>query len=332
MAKLTASASGTNRKRATPLRKNMGTKTMQMQSVETNAGTAICCAPSRMACRISLPMARLRSMFSISTVASSTRMPTASASPPRVMMLSVSPMAAKREDGTEDGERNRNRDDDGGTPVAEEEQNHHRRQRRRQQRLVQHALNGGAHEQRLIEQRADLQLRRQRLRRQGDDFLDSGDDLQRGGLAVLVNRHQSAAVAVLAHDVGLRRKAVADVGHVAHVERGAVAGLHRQIVQLGDGLRRAVHLHVVFQRAELDGSGGKNQILRIDGVDDVDRGKVVGLQLRQVQIHLDLPDLSAVRIRRGRALHRGQRVAQEVLAQIEELLLGQSSCCSARAE
>ena len=32
-------------------------------------------------------------MFSISTVASSTRMPTASASPPRVMMLMVSPMA-----------------------------------------------------------------------------------------------------------------------------------------------------------------------------------------------------------------------------------------------
>ncbi len=35
----------------------------------------------------------LRWMFSISTVASSTRMPTASASPPRVMMLMVSPSA-----------------------------------------------------------------------------------------------------------------------------------------------------------------------------------------------------------------------------------------------
>ena len=38
----------------------------------------------------------------------------------------------QREDGTEDGERNRNRNDDGGAPVAEEEQNHHRRQQRRQ--------------------------------------------------------------------------------------------------------------------------------------------------------------------------------------------------------
>ena len=31
------------------MRKNIGTKTMQMQSVETNAGIAICCAPSRIA-------------------------------------------------------------------------------------------------------------------------------------------------------------------------------------------------------------------------------------------------------------------------------------------
>ena len=93
MAKITASASGTNRNRATPVRKNIGTNTMQMHSVETNAGTAICGAPSRMACFISLPMPRLRSMFSISTVASSTRMPTASARPPSVMMLIVSPSA-----------------------------------------------------------------------------------------------------------------------------------------------------------------------------------------------------------------------------------------------
>jgi ribosomal protein L2 len=49
IAKITASASGTNRYFATPERKNMGMKTMQMHSVETKAGTAICWAPSRMA-------------------------------------------------------------------------------------------------------------------------------------------------------------------------------------------------------------------------------------------------------------------------------------------
>jgi hypothetical protein len=93
IANITDSAIGTNRKRATPSRKNIGTNTMQMHSSETNAGVTICCAPSRIAGSTSLPCSRCQLMFSIVTVASSTRMPTASASPPNVIMLSVWPVA-----------------------------------------------------------------------------------------------------------------------------------------------------------------------------------------------------------------------------------------------
>ncbi len=46
---MTAIASGAKRNLATPVRKKIGTKTMQMHSVETKAGTAICWAPSRIA-------------------------------------------------------------------------------------------------------------------------------------------------------------------------------------------------------------------------------------------------------------------------------------------
>ena len=42
MANITASAIGTNRKRATPVRKNIGTNTMQMHSSDTKAGVTIC--------------------------------------------------------------------------------------------------------------------------------------------------------------------------------------------------------------------------------------------------------------------------------------------------
>ncbi len=49
---------GTKRYFATPLKKNMGTKTMQMARVETRAGTAICAEPSRMDCSSSLPPSR----------------------------------------------------------------------------------------------------------------------------------------------------------------------------------------------------------------------------------------------------------------------------------
>ena len=87
-------------------------------SVETNAGTAICAAPSRIACAISLPCAMLRLMFSISTVASSTRMPTARANPPSVMMLIVSPRAERIEERHEDRERDRDGDDERASPAA----------------------------------------------------------------------------------------------------------------------------------------------------------------------------------------------------------------------
>ena len=58
MANITLSAIGTNRKRATPLRKNIGMNTMQMHSSETKAGTTICEAPSMIAASTSLPCSR----------------------------------------------------------------------------------------------------------------------------------------------------------------------------------------------------------------------------------------------------------------------------------
>ena len=83
MAKITASASGMNRYLAMPASRNIGTNTMQMDKVETSAGSAIWRAPSRIAGSTSMPCSRWKLMFSMVTVASSTRMPTASASPPR---------------------------------------------------------------------------------------------------------------------------------------------------------------------------------------------------------------------------------------------------------
>jgi hypothetical protein len=63
---------------------------MQMHRVDTSAGTATWRAPSRIASLTGRPRSRFRLVFSISTVASSTRMPTA-----RVMRLMVSPRALR---------------------------------------------------------------------------------------------------------------------------------------------------------------------------------------------------------------------------------------------
>ena len=93
IAKITAIASGRNSEPAAPVRKKTGTNTMQIESVDTKVGIAICCAPSRIAVSSGFPASALRWMFSIATVASSTRMPTASASPPSVITLVVWPSA-----------------------------------------------------------------------------------------------------------------------------------------------------------------------------------------------------------------------------------------------
>ena len=97
IANTTAIASGVNRYCAVPVRSSTGTNTMQMDNVDTNVGTAICDAPSSTARTSGLPIPRFRCVFSISTVASSTRMPTASASPPSVITLMVSPRSLRME-------------------------------------------------------------------------------------------------------------------------------------------------------------------------------------------------------------------------------------------
>ncbi len=89
-------ASGVNRYFAAPDSMSTGTKTMQMHNVETKAGTAISCAPSRIARTSVLPLIpMLRWTFSISTVASSTRIPTARAKPPSVITLMVCPRSPR---------------------------------------------------------------------------------------------------------------------------------------------------------------------------------------------------------------------------------------------
>ena len=165
--------------------------------------------------------------------------------------------------------------------------------------------------------------RRQRLSGDGNDVLHGLHDGEGRGAADLVHRHQRAANTILAHHVRLRSKAIADVRDIAHVDGGAVYGFHRQIVQLSNGLRRAVHLDLIFQRADLGRARRRNQVLRVESADDVVRRQSIGLQAGNIEIDLDLANLAAIGIGHGCAVHGRQLRAQEILAQVEELLLRQ---------
>ena len=88
------------------------------------------------------------------------------------------------------------------------------------------------------------------------------DDVERRRRAGLQDRQQRRALAVDAHDVGLRRIAVADLRHVADEDDRAARRADRQIVQALDRRRAAVGLDRVLVGADLGGAGRQDQVLR----------------------------------------------------------------------
>ena len=261
-ANTTASAMGANRKPEMPGRKNIGTKAMQMQSSETKAGTTICWAPSRMACGTVLPFSRCQLMFSMVTVASSTRMPTASASPPRVMMLRVWPSA--------DSSAMENRIASGIEITITRVE----RQLPRNSRIIR-LVRAAAMTPSLTTPDTAARTKmdwsasgttfsdlRQGLLQARQHRLDVIHDVEGGGRAALQHRHQHGATAIHAHHIALGRRAVAHMGDVAHVDGGAVHLLDRQVVQLVDHAGAVVELHIIFELPDLDGAGRDDLVLR----------------------------------------------------------------------
>ena len=82
---------GKNIALGTPFIRNDGANTARIHNNISNKGNAISSQASKMASRLDLPISRCWCIFSIVTVAWSTRMPIASASPLKVMMLIVCP-------------------------------------------------------------------------------------------------------------------------------------------------------------------------------------------------------------------------------------------------
>ncbi len=86
------------------------------------------------------------------------------------------PERVQRDQRGQDRQRNRNRDDAGAAPVAEEQQDHRSGQCGGDQRFAHHALHRRLHEHRLVEQRRDLEVRRQRGARVGQQGMQRIDD------------------------------------------------------------------------------------------------------------------------------------------------------------
>ena len=251
-------------------------------------------------------------MFSMVTMAWSTSTPTDSARPPSVIRLSVSPRICRMITEV--------RIDSGIVSAITSVLRQLPRNSSTSAAVRPAAISAsiatpddrGLDEDRLVEQRLDRDLLGHLLGRLGQQRAQVGHDVQRRRAAVLQHRQQHAALAVLAHDVGLRREAVAHEGDVADGGRRAVDGAHRQVVERGDGVGRAVHLHRVFGRSELGGARRQDQVLQVDRVDDVRRRQPARLQRVGVEVDRDQLVLAAVRERDRDAGDVDQLRAQDV--------------------
>ncbi len=302
----------------------MGTNTMQMLSVATKAGTAICCAPVRIVSRSGMPSGSRRLMFSISTVASSTRMPTASASPPSVMMLSVWPskLSTTSEVNIERGI------ETATTRVL--------RQLPRNIRInaaVNNAaitasrstpVNRRAHEDRLIPGQRNIHALRQRGGDFGKRVAHFADHVQRRSRPVLQHHLQHAALPVAPRDVDLKAGAVVHVSDVAQINHRAVHHFDGNVVQFVHRFGRAVQLDVVFAVADLRRALRLNYILCVYRSDHVGPGNTPLQQFLRVQVNGDHALPAPIGPRKFDAGDGRQPRPQKVLGHVGQLLFGKA--------
>ena len=142
IADITASAIGTNRNRATPVRKNIGTNTMQMQSSETKAGVhdlrgAVHDRGLDLLALLEMPVDVLdRDGGVVDENADRERQ--------SAQRHDVERLAERRQprDRAEHRQRDRRGDDDGRAPAAEKHQDHQAGQRRGDDAFAHHAADG----------------------------------------------------------------------------------------------------------------------------------------------------------------------------------------------
>ncbi len=154
-------------------------------------------------------------------------------------------------------------------------------------------------------------------------LLDAADDVERRGAPGLEDALQDGPAAVAARNVGLRGIAVAHVRDVAHIDHAAVAGRDRDVVQIVDLLGTRVEFYEVLEVADLLYAGGQDQILRCDRIGHVVARQSLCAQGVGVEVDLNLPLQAAVRPGHRGPRDRGKRRAEDVVAQVEDLCLGQ---------
>ena len=222
-------------------------------------------------------------VFSMVTVASSTSMPMASASPPSDMMLIVLPVSHRPTNEAGQRQGNAHQHHDHAAHVAQEEQDHQAGQRRADRPFRRHALDGRPHRRRFVELVTDV------------DVLGHHRLEQRHRLVNLVHHGQGRSRVLLDHgDVDRlaavdQRAAVVDIrrvlngGHVADVD--VLARLNGDVAHLLGIGEHGVGRHQRHLALRVEIARRHDDVAGLQGRDHVFGRKVVRPQA--VGIHGD---------------------------------------------
>ena len=185
-------------------------------------------------------------------------------------------------DGTEHRERNGKGNDERAAPGTEEQQNHQGGEGGGNDALAQDTADGGAHKHGLIGKFLDVEVGRDGVHHARQGFFDTGHDVERGGGAGFHDGEQGAAHAVLAHGILLGRIAIVHLGDIVEIDGRAIDHLDGQVVHFVNEAGIGIHHHAVFGAAHFGGAAGEDEVLCADGIHDILRDEVFGLERGEI--------------------------------------------------
>jgi hypothetical protein len=135
--------------------------------------------------------------------------------------------------------------------------------------LRQDPRNSCPHEDALVEQEIDFETRRQAGKNLGHQLPHPGHDREGRSAAVAQDRQQGGVAPIPPHQVRLGLEPVVDECDISDINHRPIHVTDRDVVQVVQNLRAAVHRDIVLPRPDLRRAGRQDDVLGKDRIGDV---------------------------------------------------------------
>src|SRR5258705_4143732 len=267
--------------------KKAGMNTARIQSMATNRGSVVSAVASLAARARLRPLARRVWMFSMATVASSTRMPTANANPPKVMMLIVWPDTQSAVTDARIASGMFKDHDERTAPVPQKQQHHKAREHRAESAFDEQALDGARHVGGLVKLVTDLNIVRKYGLEAWQVGFDGLNDRECRGVRSFGYGDVDRAASIHQHVAGLDVGAIFDRSDVAYENGLRTVRADGNVVQALEIPDNGVDRHHWHEVADADVTRWADGITGTQRLHHLVRRHVVGTQLAGIQANED---------------------------------------------